>query len=160
MNENTLGITPNNDGELKPELPAEVQNNNGSEPTEIKPAADENQNPEKDKKGRPTIAERLAKAKERKQKAEEDERKLMKDYAAAEKLQTKKFKSVVGGACLRLLKVMRNHQEATKLAAQLRLLVDKKDQRWADAHFDNFAIQLLEDRNNKNGANGESPSEN
>jgi len=156
MNENTHGATPN-DRESTPENPAQDHNNKGSESSETKSTADENQQPEKDKKQRRTLAERLAALQAKMKEEELKERKLMKSLADDARKETNKFRSVLGGAAMHAIRTMESHENARKFIAMLRKNVTKEDQRWADANFERLAIQLLVLRDKDNDANGETP---
>jgi len=155
MQNHNDGETPNND-KPEPGDPA-LQGNNGSESAENKSTADENQQPNKDKKKRRTTAERLMALQAKMKEEELKERKLLKSLADDATKETSKFKSVLGGAALHALKTMESHENATKFIARLRKNVTKEDQRWADANFDRLAIQLLVLRDKDDDANGETP---
>ena len=134
-----------------------MQGNNGSESDEIKPTADDNQQPEKDKKQRRTLAERLANAQKRKQKADEDERKLLKSLADGAKKETNKFKAVLGNAAISFIKTCETYETAMKLIHLLRKEVVKENNSEATKFFDRLAIEQLALRKKDDDANGETP---
>lgn len=157
MEEETHGATPN-DKEPEPENTAQGDNNNGSEPGETKPAAEENRTPANGKKHRRTDAELLADLKKKLGKVVEKQRKVTGRIEEKRDKELVKLKLVIGDASLNYLKSVGNPEHAKRLIDMLRRYSLKRDTSWVAENFDRLVKEHTGPKPTQDDANGETPS--
>jgi hypothetical protein len=177
MQNNNDGETPNNDTP-QPEDPAS-EANNGSESADIKPTADENQQPKKENNGsesgdiKPTADENNHKGNRKKRRPDAEIlanlQKQIEKIAAKqrlvknrhEKLRDKeliKLKLVIGGACLNQTKNVGTAENTKKLNDLINKHVLVCDKSWHSQHFNRLFKEHTTPKSDEGDANGVSPS--